>query len=170
MSVTVRIPEALRRTTGGKSQVTADGDTIAEVLEDLDVRFGGFRSWACGAEGVLRPYANIFINRQDARLHGGLSAPVALGDCISIVAGVSGGSVMRRQLYLTFPKKLIKEPIIFRIGHEFNVVTNVKGASVSNNVGFVALEIEGEPEEIERTVQWLEEMGVMIEPLKNDNG
>ena len=168
MSVTVRIPQALLPITGDKAEVPAEGKTIAELLDGLEARFEGIRAWVCDSVGALRPYVNIFINRSDARTLGGLSAPVAAGDCVSIIPAVAGGAATTRKLYLTFPQELIKEPIVFRVGHEFNVVTSVKAASVSNNIGFVALDLEGEPEELDRAIAWLKDKGVKVEPLEDE--
>ncbi len=169
MSVTVRIPDALRPITGGRDEVAAEGNTIVELLEDLETRFNGVRNWACDDEGKLRPYVNVFINREDVRAKGGLSAAVSVGGVVSIVPAVAGGAGSSRKLYLTFPQELIRQPLIFRVGHEFNVVTNIKAASVSENVGLVAIEIEGEPAELERAVEWLKNQGVKVEPLADDD-
>jgi molybdopterin converting factor small subunit len=168
MPLAVRIPEALRRLTGGRGEVTAEGGSIAELLDDLEARFKGVRAWACDEAGALRPYANVFINREEVRGKGGLAAPVSSGDIVSIVPAVAGGAVSTRKLYLTFPQELIREPIIFRVGHDFKVVTNIRGASVSDNIGFVAIEIEGEAAELDRAVAWLKKKGVKIEPLPDE--
>ena len=168
MSVTVRIPQALRPITGAKAEVSAEGETITELLDGLEARFEGIRAWVCDSVGALRPYVNISINRKDARTIGGLSARVAAGDCVSIIPAVAGGAPSVRKIYLTFPQELIKEPIVFRLGHEFNVVTSVKAASVTNNIGFVALDLEGEPAELDRAIAWLKDKGVKVEPLENE--
>ena len=169
MPTVVRIPEALRRLTGGEGEVTAEGSTIAELLDDLEARFPGIRGWACDAAGALRPYVHLFVNRQEAHSLGGLSARVSAGDYVSIIPAISGAAKSSRRIYLTFPQELIREPIIFRIGHEFNIVTNIKGASVSNEIGLVALEIEGEPDELDRAVEWLKSKGVTVEPLEEED-
>ena len=54
----------------------------------------------------------------------------------------------KRQVMFTFPEELIKEPIIYNLGHQFKVVTNIRRADVSENRGWVVLELEGEEEEI----------------------
>ncbi len=72
---------------------------------------------------------------------------------------------MKRKVYLTFPQKLIREPLIYRVGHEFNVVTNIRCASVTDEIGVVGLELEGEPEEIGRAMEYLKSRGVLVEPV-----
>lgn len=72
---------------------------------------------------------------------------------------------MKRKVYLTFPQKLIREPLIYGVGHKFNVVTNIRCASVTDEIGVVGLEFEGEPEAIGRAMEYLESRGVLVEPV-----
>ncbi len=72
---------------------------------------------------------------------------------------------MKRKVYLTFPQKLIRDPLIYRVGHEFRVVTNIRCASVTDEIGVVGLEFEGEPEEIGRAMEYLKSRGVLVEPV-----
>ncbi|MEW6374682.1 MAG: NIL domain-containing protein [Thermodesulfobacteriota bacterium] len=69
---------------------------------------------------------------------------------------------------LTFPPKLIKEPVIYNIGHRFRLVTNIRSANVSENVGWVTLEIDGEEEEYLKALDYLNEIGVTVEPVERD--
>jgi ABC-type methionine transport system ATPase subunit len=71
-----------------------------------------------------------------------------------------------KRLWLMFPAKLITRPLIYELGHTFEVVTNVRQASVNAEVGLVSLELEGEREEIKRAIAWLEELGVKVEPVE----
>jgi molybdopterin synthase sulfur carrier subunit len=59
MSVAVRIPSPLYRLTGGLSVVEAQGDTISDVLQDLEMRFPGLKDQLCDAQGALRPWLHI---------------------------------------------------------------------------------------------------------------
>jgi ABC-type methionine transport system ATPase subunit len=72
------------------------------------------------------------------------------------------------RFYLTYPEEHIKEPIIYQVGHKFQVVTNIRGASVSDKIGILALELEGTEEEIERAVNWIAERGVKVEPIQKN--
>lgn len=65
-----------------------------------------------------------------------------------------------------YPSRLITRPVIYEIGHKFQVITNVRQASVTEEVGIVSLELEGEREEIKKTIAWLEELGVKVEPVE----
>jgi len=77
----------------------------------------------------------------------------------------SGRAEIREKVYLTYPPDLIKEPIIYELGRKFAVVTNVRGANVSDTMGLVALELDGPREEIDRAIAWLRSRGVTVEPI-----
>ncbi|RMF25396.1 MAG: FeS-binding protein [Deltaproteobacteria bacterium] len=72
------------------------------------------------------------------------------------------------RFYLTYSEEQIKQPIIYHVGHKFRVVTNIRGASVSDHIGIVALELEGDEDEIERAVKWIAEQGVKVEPIEKN--
>ena len=68
-----------------------------------------------------------------------------------------------KRVRFTFAPELIKEPIIYRLGREFELVTNIRMADVEENVGWVVLELEGEADEIERGIEWARGAGVRID-------
>lgn len=70
------------------------------------------------------------------------------------------------RLWLMYPARLITRPIVYEIGKEFAVVTNIRQASVTEEIGIVSLELEGEREEIKKAINWLEEQGVKVEPVE----
>lgn len=74
----------------------------------------------------------------------------------------------KEQVMFTFPQELIKEPIIYKLGHKFRVVTNIRRADVSENRGWVVLELEGEKKEIERGIAWVKSKGVRVDPIVGD--
>ena len=74
----------------------------------------------------------------------------------------------KRQVMFTFPQELIKEPIIYNLGKQFKVVTNIRRADVSENRGWVVLEIEGEEEAIELGIAWVTSKGVRVDPVTGD--
>lgn len=74
----------------------------------------------------------------------------------------------RQKVYLTYPPDLIKDPIIYELGQKFAVITNIRGANVSDTMGLVALELDGTREEIERSIAWLRERGVTVEPIEKN--
>ena len=70
------------------------------------------------------------------------------------------------RLWLMFPPRLIKAPLIWKLGHKFPVVTNVRQASVTDEIGIVSLELEGRREDIKAAIKWLERLGVSVEPVE----
>lgn len=75
---------------------------------------------------------------------------------------------MKKRIYLTYPKEQVKEPLLYYVGKQFNVVTNIRQASVSDKIGLVALELDGEPDEIEKAIKYFIEKGVKVEPIELD--
>ena len=76
--------------------------------------------------------------------------------------------MVKRQVTFTFPEELIREPIIYTLSHQFKVVTNIRRADVSENKGWVVLELEGEEKEIEQGVAWVTSKGVRVDPVVGD--
>jgi len=76
---------------------------------------------------------------------------------------------MAKQRYkFTFEPALIRKPIIWSLGKEFALVTNIRRADVTEDRGWVVLELDGELEEIERGVQWVIDQGVRVDPVPGD--
>jgi len=73
-----------------------------------------------------------------------------------------------RQVMFTFPQELIKEPIIYTLSHQFKVVTNIRRADISEDKGWVVLELEGEEREIEQGIAWVVSKGVRVDPVIGD--
>ena len=70
------------------------------------------------------------------------------------------------RLWLMVPTKLITRPILWELGKKFEVVTNVRQASVTDEIGIVSLSLEGEREQIKKSIAWLEDLGVKVEPVE----
>jgi molybdopterin converting factor small subunit len=90
MSVAVSIPTILRTYTANARSVEASGDTLSAVIADLEAQFNGIGE-RLTENGALRRFVNIYINDEDVRFLGGLEAPVASGDNITILPAVAGG-------------------------------------------------------------------------------
>ena len=71
-----------------------------------------------------------------------------------------------KRLWLTYPKKAIQQPAIYELGHKFQVVTNIRQASVTEEVGIVSLELLGSRDEIKKAIKWLESLGIKVEPVE----
>lgn len=74
----------------------------------------------------------------------------------------------KQRVKFTFEEELIKEPVIWKLGQQFRVITNIRRADVTEDRGWVVLELEGELDEIERGIQWVQEQGVRVDPVPGD--
>lgn len=70
------------------------------------------------------------------------------------------------RLWLMYPTKLITRPVIYEIGKNYDVVTNVRQASVAEEIGLVSLELSGDRQEIKKVIEWLEGLGIKVEPVE----
>jgi len=168
MEIDVRIPTPLKKLAGGQDVIKAEGKTVGEVLEWLTRTYPGLKERLQDEQGEVRRFINIYVNEEDIRFVLNLETPLKEGDRLSIIPAIAGGSFSKRKVTLTFPPDLIKEPVIYNMGHRFRVVTNIRGANVSENVGWVTLEIDGEEEEYLSALRYLKEIGVKVEPIERN--
>jgi molybdopterin synthase sulfur carrier subunit len=91
MSVSVRIPTILRTYTGGESEVSAEGDTLAAVLDDLDAHYSGIKGRILDEAGALRRFVNVYVGNDDVRFLEDLATPTPEGVQISVIPAVAGG-------------------------------------------------------------------------------
>lgn len=74
----------------------------------------------------------------------------------------------KKLVKLTFPQKLIKEPVIFTMAKKYDVMPNIRRARVTKKIGEVVLELQGEDKNLEKGIQYLTKVGVIVEPLVGD--
>jgi molybdopterin converting factor small subunit len=91
MSVSVRIPTILRTYTDGQSEVSASGEDLAAVLEDLDARYAGIKGRILDEAGQLRRFVNVYVGNDDVRFLDNLQTPTPDGTQISVIPAVAGG-------------------------------------------------------------------------------
>lgn len=91
MTVSVRIPTILRTYTGGESEVSAEGDTLAAVLDDLDARYPGIKGRILDEAGALRRFVNVYVGNDDVRFLEDLQTPTPDGSQVSVIPAVAGG-------------------------------------------------------------------------------
>lgn len=71
-----------------------------------------------------------------------------------------------RRLWLMYPPKLITNPVIWELSHKFDVITNVRQASVTDEIGIVCLELKGDRTVVKAAINWLEGQGISVEPVE----
>jgi L-aspartate semialdehyde sulfurtransferase ferredoxin len=72
---------------------------------------------------------------------------------------------VRERIYLTFPRTLVREPVLSLMAKQFDVVFNIRGSTVTAEMALMALEINGAQAEVDKAVAWLKEKGVTVEPI-----
>ncbi|PJA34836.1 MAG: molybdopterin synthase sulfur carrier subunit [Zetaproteobacteria bacterium CG_4_9_14_3_um_filter_53_7] len=91
MSVTVRIPTPLRKLTGGSDEVSIEGATVGEIIENLEAAHPGLKERLCDDKGEIRRFVNVYVNDEDVRFMGGRGTELKDGDEVSIVPAIAGG-------------------------------------------------------------------------------
>jgi L-aspartate semialdehyde sulfurtransferase ferredoxin len=74
----------------------------------------------------------------------------------------------KMRIHLTFPPERIQDPVIYQLGRDFGLVTNIRRADVTATHGWVTLEIEGKEDDLERAVAWLKDKGLKVDPIEKD--
>jgi ABC-type methionine transport system ATPase subunit len=82
------------------------------------------------------------------------------------VAATKATTPTQQRLWLMYPPRLIKQPFIYEIGRKFKVVTNIRQASITDEIGIVCLELDGKRDEVKAAIKWLEKNGVNVEPVE----
>lgn len=90
MSVLVRIPTPLRSLTQGQAEVQEEGNSVRELIDNLEVRYNGLKERLCEGQDIRR-FINIYVNDEDIRFLQGTATPLKAGDRISIVPAIAGG-------------------------------------------------------------------------------
>ena len=91
MSVTVRVPTVLKKSTGDSSELEVTAGTIRDILAELTRRYPDFGGKVLEASGKVRLYLNVYLNGDDIRFAQELDTPAKDGDEIAIVPSVAGG-------------------------------------------------------------------------------
>ena len=76
--------------------------------------------------------------------------------------------MIKKRVILNFPRELLKEPIIHNLGQQFKVVTNIHLAEITEDRGWLKVELEGEEKQIEDSLAWVISRGIRVEPVTED--
>jgi ABC-type methionine transport system ATPase subunit len=74
----------------------------------------------------------------------------------------------KRRIRLFFSTQLVTEPIVYEIGRQFEVVTNIRGGEILSDSGWLYLELSGDDDEIDRAIEWALDRGVRVDPVEGD--
>jgi hypothetical protein len=81
-------------------------------------------------------------------------------------AKAAAAGIEKGRFWLMYPPRMIKTPILWELGHKYKLVTNVRQASITDEIGIVCLELDGARSEINAAVAWLEKSGINVEPVE----
>ncbi len=87
----IRIPTPLRAYTAGQSEVSVQGDTVGDALDDLVRQYPALRQHLFNGDSRLRPFVNLFLNEENVRELQGLNTPMNAGDRLMIIPSIAGG-------------------------------------------------------------------------------
>jgi len=93
MTVKVRVPQPLQKSTKGLDLVDASGSTVAEIIDDLEKKYPGIKDRLCDESGKIRRFINIYVNEEDVRFLQGDKTSIKEGDELSIIPAIAGGSI-----------------------------------------------------------------------------
>ena len=91
MAVQVHVTSVIQKAVDGQRQVTADGNTVGEVIANLESRYPGFRATVMDDSGQLHRFVNIYLNDEDIRYLQGTDTALSDGDQVSILPALAGG-------------------------------------------------------------------------------
>jgi ABC-type methionine transport system ATPase subunit len=74
----------------------------------------------------------------------------------------------KQRVKFSFSAEMIKEPVIYQLGRDFKIVTNIRRADIGDEMGWVLLELDGEEAEIKRGLDWVSSTGVRVDPVSGD--
>jgi molybdopterin converting factor small subunit len=88
---TIRIPTPLRTYVDGQSEVSVQGVTVGEAVNDLTTTYPSLRPHLFNGDGELRPFVNLFLNEEDVRHLQGVETPLKDSDRLMLIPSIAGG-------------------------------------------------------------------------------
>jgi sulfur-carrier protein len=179
MSVKVRIPEVLRKLTNGSDLVTLEATTVKDMIEALEKAHPGIKERICDEKGNVRRFVNVFVNEEDIRFQENLDTKLPAGTEVSILPAIAGGNgkaakkdapasngEITRRVYLTFNQEMCTRPIIYEMIKKFDVIPNIRSASVTEDVGIMGVEISGTRDAVDKALDYARKQGVKVDPIE----
>ena len=92
MAIQVHVTSVIRKSVGGLSALAAEGGTVAELIDDIERRYPGFRDQLVDGQGRLHRFVNVYLNDEDVRFLEGAETALREGDEVSILPALAGGA------------------------------------------------------------------------------
>jgi molybdopterin converting factor small subunit len=87
----IRIPTPLRSYVNGKSEISVEGSTVADAMENLLTQYPAMRPHLTNNDGQLRPFVNLFLGENNVRDLQGLATPLKNDDKLLLIPSIAGG-------------------------------------------------------------------------------
>jgi len=88
--VNIKIPTPLRKLTGQKSEVEVEGNTVIDVIENLDKKYPGIKKRLLDESGKIRKFVNVYVGDEDIRFLQKEQTKTE-GKEVTIVPSIAGG-------------------------------------------------------------------------------
>ncbi len=92
MPVQVHVTSVIQKVVDGQKAFSAEGETIADLIADIERRYPGFRRQIADESGALHRFVNIYLNDEDIRYLKGTQTELRDGDAVSILPALAGGA------------------------------------------------------------------------------
>jgi molybdopterin converting factor small subunit len=153
--VSIKTEEGVR---GSREKASCVGELL-DVLRKKDKRLA-----AALVDGMAgRIFTVVKVNGKDVRFLRHLDTPLSEDDEVDIELCSRDRDGRVSELYLTFHRDALGQPLISTASRMFGLVINIRGASISTKRGFAHVQVEGPAEEIGALVEWLKAKGVEVE-------
>jgi sulfur-carrier protein len=183
MPVNVRIPEPLRKLTNGSDLVAVEASSVREMIDALEKTHPGIKERICDEKGNVRRFVNVFVNEEDIRFQENLETKLPPGTEVSILPAIAGGNAKApkgggdkelsaphgdyiRRVYLNFSGALCTQPVIYHLVKKFDVVPNIRSASITEDMSIMSVEFSGTKEAVEKALEWARKQGVKVDPIE----
>ena len=160
-NVTVRLSKAFRGYASGTRDVSVKAGTLDDILNALGKAEPALKKAVLGGK-----YGKDFNLLVDALPAASLHIDVPGGTLVSLIEVLPGPRAARKRVYLTFSTERVPEALVWLAGQLYDVTTNLRTASISEQIGVIATEFEGEPKEIAGALEFLRRRGVAVEPIE----
>lgn len=91
MAIRVKIPTPLQKISGNQAEISVQGATVRELIDDIENKYPGMKERLCDESGKLRRFINVYVNEEDIRFLSGDQTPLKDGDDVSIIPAIAGG-------------------------------------------------------------------------------
>ena len=72
---------------------------------------------------------------------------------------------VKKLVHLTFPQQLVRQPLVYNLIRQYDIMTNILKAQVNNETGWLEVLLQGEADKVQQGLSWLSKEGVIVEVI-----